>query len=115
MTTLHHSRGKLILSGAFLLIGAPVMGLFSLFARPIGMITGLCLILRGPLMPFGPRCRRASPDLAGSGPEGQTASHNIVGPDLIRALAFLLGPRAERKAEPRVKHGVTDNSSMVRH
>ena len=62
MTTLHYSRGKLIFSGAFLLIGAPVLGLFSLFMGPIGMLVGVVLILGGPLMSIG-RLARVFSDL----------------------------------------------------
>jgi hypothetical protein len=42
-------------------------------------------------------------------------SHEIVGPDLIRALAFLFGRHAGRTAQPRVRQGVTENRSTVRH
>lgn len=62
MTTLYYSRGKLIFSGAFLLILAPVLGLFSLFAGPVGMIIGVILIVGGPLMSIG-RLGRVFSDL----------------------------------------------------
>ena len=62
MTTLHYSRGKLIFSGAFLLIGAPVLGLFCLLGGPVAMIIGVVLILGGPLMSFG-RLARVFSDL----------------------------------------------------
>lgn len=62
MTTLYYSRGKLIFSGAFLLILAPVLGLFSLFAGPVGMIIGVILIVGGPLMSIG-RLARVFGDL----------------------------------------------------
>ncbi|WP_054123483.1 hypothetical protein [Novosphingobium sp. AAP93] len=62
MTTLRYSRAKLIFSGAFLLILAPVLGLFSLFAGPLGMIIGLILIVGGPLMSIG-RLGRVFSDL----------------------------------------------------
>jgi len=53
MTTLYYSRGKLVFSGAFLLIVAPVLGLFCLFFGPIGMIVGVILIFGGPLLSLG--------------------------------------------------------------
>ncbi len=53
MTTLYYSRAKLVFSGAFLLILAPLLGLFCLFAGPIGIIIGLLLIFGGPLMSLG--------------------------------------------------------------
>jgi len=62
MTTLYYSRAKLITSGAFLLILAPVLGLFSLFAGPIGMIVGVILIVGGPLASIG-RLGRVFSDL----------------------------------------------------
>jgi hypothetical protein len=62
MTTLHYSRGKLIFSGAFLLIGAPVLGLFCLFMGPLGLLIGAVLILGGPLMSIG-RLGRVFSDL----------------------------------------------------
>ncbi len=62
MTTLHYSRGKLIFSGAFLLIGAPVLGLVCLFMGPIGLLVGVILILGGPLASIG-RLGRVFSDL----------------------------------------------------
>lgn len=62
MTTIYYSRGKLIFSGAFLLIFAPLLGLFSLFAGPVGMIIGVILIVGGPLMSIG-RLGRVFSDL----------------------------------------------------
>lgn len=53
MTTIHYSRAKLIFSGAFLMIGAPVLGLFCLFGGPIMMLIGLILLIGGPLMSLG--------------------------------------------------------------
>lgn len=62
MTTMHYSRGKLIFSGAFLLIGAPVLGVFCLLGGPLGMLIGAVLILGGPLMSIG-RLGRVFSDL----------------------------------------------------
>ncbi|MEI6642295.1 MAG: hypothetical protein WCL10_09675 [Novosphingobium sp.] len=62
MTTLHYSRAKLIFSGAFLLLVAPVLGVFCLLGGPIGMIIGVILILGGPLMSIG-RLARVFSDL----------------------------------------------------
>lgn len=53
MTTLYYSRQKLILSGAFLLLGAPVVGMVCLLGDPIDMIFGLGLIVGGPLLSAG--------------------------------------------------------------
>ncbi len=62
MTTLFYSRGKLIFSGAFLLLVAPVLGVFCVFGGPLGMIVGAILILGGPLASIG-RLRRVFSDL----------------------------------------------------
>ena len=62
MTTLYYSRAKLILSGAFLLILAPLLGLVCLFLGPIGIMIGLVLILGGPLASIG-RLGRVFSDL----------------------------------------------------
>jgi len=62
MTTLHYSRGKLIFSGAFLLILAPLLGLVCLFLGPVGILIGLVLVFGGPLMSIG-RLGRVFSDL----------------------------------------------------
>lgn len=62
MTTLYYSRGKLIFSGAFLLILAPLLGLVCLFLGPLGILLGLALIVGGPLMSIG-RLGRVFSDL----------------------------------------------------
>ncbi len=62
MTTLYYSRGKLIFSGAFLLILAPLLGLVCLFLGPVGILIGLVLVLGGPLMSIG-RLGRVFSDL----------------------------------------------------
>jgi hypothetical protein len=62
MTTLYYSRAKLILSGVFLLILAPLLGLVCLFLGPIGILIGLVLVLGGPLMSIG-RLGRVFSDL----------------------------------------------------
>lgn len=53
MTTLYYSRQKLVLSGAFLLLGAPVVGMVCLLGDPIDIIFGLALIVGGPLLSAG--------------------------------------------------------------
>lgn len=62
MTTLYYSRAKLIFSGAFLLILAPLLGLICLFLGPVGILIGLVLVLGGPLMSIG-RLGRVFSDL----------------------------------------------------
>lgn len=53
MITLYYSRTKLVLSGAFLLVGAPVVGMFLLLGDPFDMLFGLGLIVGGPLLSAG--------------------------------------------------------------
>jgi hypothetical protein len=62
MTTLHYSRAKLIISGAFMLLVAPVLGVLCLLGGPLGVILGVILIVGGPLMSIG-RLRRVLGDL----------------------------------------------------
>lgn len=53
MITLYYSRTKLVLSGAFLLLGAPVVGMVCLLGDPLDMVFGLGLIVGGPLLSAG--------------------------------------------------------------
>lgn len=53
MITLYYGRTKLVLSGAFLLIGAPVVGMFLLLGDPFDILFGLGLIIGGPLLSAG--------------------------------------------------------------
>ncbi len=53
MTTLCYSRQKLVLSGAFLLLGAPLVGMVCLLGDPLDMVFGLALIVGGPLLSAG--------------------------------------------------------------
>lgn len=53
MITLYYSRQKLVLSGAFLLLGAPVVGMVCLLGDPLDVLFGLALIVGGPLLSAG--------------------------------------------------------------
>ncbi len=53
MTTLYYSRAKLVFSGAFLLIVAPLLGMLCMLGDPLDMIFGVGLILGGPLLSAG--------------------------------------------------------------
>lgn len=53
MITLYYSRQKLIFSGAFLLLGAPVVGMVCLLGDPLDILFGLALIVGGPLLSVG--------------------------------------------------------------
>lgn len=53
MITLYYSRTKLVLSGAFLLLGAPVVGMVCLLGDPLDMVFGIGLIVGGPLLSAG--------------------------------------------------------------
>lgn len=53
MITLYYSRTKLVMSGAFLLLGGPVVGMVCVLGDPLDVVFGLCLIVGGPLLSAG--------------------------------------------------------------
>lgn len=53
MITVYYSRTKLVMRGAFLLLGTPLAGMICLLGDPIAMLFGLGLIVSGPLLSAG--------------------------------------------------------------